>query len=481
MARYKEYDNRQVQFMVLDPEKVFADNPLLATIDGFVEGFTDLEVFATKVRNNHVGAPAVDPRMVLKILFYSFAIGLYSSREIESRTGWDINFVLLCGGKSLDHSTLCNFILKYEEEIIGIFTQLLYVAQILNLVGMDFIAIDGTKIRANVDKEFTGTVEEFLQKKLSLEQVIIERLKRTAEEDPKYQERSRRKIVQMEQAQERINKFVEQLEGGESAEKDKIRSLSDPDASIVKDQDRKYPGFNCQAAVDDKNHMIVAADVTNQENDSHMLAPMVEEIKRQTGNDLKNTDIGVDSGYSNSESLSFCNEEGLNVYMPSGRGPGGQPRLADDRITSRHCEARIEGDERILICPGGQTMTVTQSIRTSRADNYSFEPDPAKCEGCQLKDICYKDVHKTKKKFLVRKDYFENLPLRKQMIERLSSLEGVHRMADRSCVVEHVFGEIKQLRSFRRFFHRGLKKVKLIWTIVCTAYNFRKIAVLGIT
>lgn len=478
MAKYRSYDNRQTQFMVLQPEKLLADNPLLATIDGFVEEWVDLEAFAKKVRNDHVGAPAVDPRMALKILFYSYAMGVYSSREIESRTDWDINFILLCGGKSLDHSTLCNFILKYEKEITGIFTRLLYVAQILGLVGMDFIAIDGTKIRANVDKEFTGTVEEFLQKKIHLEQVIIERLKRTAEEDSKYQERSRKKIVQMEQIQERIQKFVEQV-GDDSAGKEKIRSLNDPDASIVKDQDRKYPGYNCQAAVDDKNHMIIATDVTNQENDSHMLAPMVEEIRDQTGNDLKGTDLGVDSGYSNSESLSFSNKEGLRLYMPSGRGPGGQPILAEDEITSRHCEARIEGDQRVLICPGGQTMTVTKAIRTSRAESYSFEPDTAKCESCQLKDICYKDIRKTKKKFTVRKDYFDNLPLRQQMLERLTSLDGIHRMADRSCVVEHVFGEIKEIRSFRRFFHRGLRKVKLIWNIVCIAYNFRKLAVRG--
>ena len=466
--------------MVVQPQKILEDNPLLAAIDGFVEGGVNLEVFSRKVGNDAVGAPAVDPRMILKVLFYSYAIGVISSREIESRTDWDINYLFLCGGTSLDHSTLCSFILKYQEEIKGIFTQLLYVAQVLGLVGLDFVAIDGTKIRANVDKEFTGTVEDFLEKKLHLEQKVLERLEQTAQEDVRYQERSKKKIQQMKRSQERIVAFLEQVETSEgNTKKKKIRSLSDADASIVKDQDRKYPGYNCQVAVDDKHHLIVAAQVTNQENDSHMLAPMVEEIRRQTGDHLQKTDLGVDSGYSNSESLSWANKEGLNLYMPAGRGPGGQQNLPQDCITSRHCQIKIQGDQRVLICPGGQTMTVGGSIRTSRAENYSFEPDPAKCEGCQLKDICYKNVRKSKKKFLVRKDYFENLPLRQQMTQRLSSLKGKHRMADRSCVVEHVFGDIKELRGFRRVFHRGLTKVKLIWTIVCIGYNFRKLAMLG--
>jgi transposase len=472
MAKYRRYDPKQSQFFVLQPEKLLAENHLLSTIDTFIEESVSLEVFSKKLRNDAGGAPGVDPRLLLKVLFYSYANGVFSSHEMEERMSWDVNYVYLCGGQIVDHSTICNFLLEYKEEIQDVFTQLLYVGNILGLLGMDFIAIDGTKIRANVDKEFTGTVKDFLEKKKHLEEKIAERMERTAEEDTKYRKRSERKIEQMRRTKAKIDEFVEKV-GTKSG---KIKSLSDPDASIVKDQDKKYPGYNCQAAVDDKHHMIVAVDVTNEENDVHMLEPMVKEIRRQTGNDLKEAELGVDSGYSSSESLRWVDQEGLSVFMPSGRGPGGQQKLPEDCITSRHCELKIQGDLRLLTCPGGQTMACTKSIITSRAENYTFEPDPAKCVGCSFKEVCYQNVRKSKKRFIVRKDYFENLPLRQQMTQRLSSLHGKHRMADRSCVVEHVFGELKELRSFRRFFHRGLKKTKLIWTILCTAYNFRKMA-----
>lgn len=473
MAKYRSYDPKQSQFFVLQPEKLLEENPLLSTIDTFVEENVDLASFSEKVRNDSGGRPAIDPRLLLKLLFYSYATGVYHSRDIEERTGWDVHYVYLCGGQNVDHSTICNFILDYQEEIKKIFTQLLYVGYILGLVGLDFIAIDGTKIRANVDKEFTGTVKDFLEKKARLEEKISERLQQTAQEDEKYKKRSAKKIEQMQRSKQRIEKFLEAV-----AEKDdgKIKSLNDPDASIVKDQDRKYPGYNCQAAADEAYHMIVAADVTNEENDVHMLAPMVQNIRSQTNNNLEKTELAVDSGYCCTESLGWAAKEGLNLYMPSGRGPGGQQNLPNDCITSRHCQLKIEGDIRLLICPAGQIMTATQSIKTSRADNYVFEPDPAKCQDCKLKDICYKNVRKTKKKFIVRKDYFNNLSLRQQMTERLSSMHGKHRMADRSCLIEHVFGEIKELRFFRRFFHRGLQKVKLIWIMICTAYNFRKLA-----
>jgi transposase len=474
MAKYRAYHPNQTQFIVLQPEKLLAENPLLAAIDSFIEEKVDLNAFWRKVSNDAGlgGAPAVDPRLLLKVLFFSYATGVFHSRDMEDRMSWDVHYLYLCAGQTVDHSTICKFILNYEEEILGIFTTLLYVSIILGLVGEDFIATDGTKIRANVDKEFTGTVEDFLQKKNRLEEKITERMQQTALEDEKYRQRSYNKIEQMKRNKERIAGFLEKMTDDDG----KIKSLSDPDASIVKDQDRKYPGYNCQASVDDKYHMIVAVDVTNEENDVHMLAPMVHEIQRQTGSSLENTDLGFDSGYSSSESLRWVEEHGLKIFMPSGRGPGGQQSLPKDCVTSRHCEPKIEGDLRLLICPGGQIMTCTESITTSRAENYVFYPDPTKCDECQLKTICYKRIRKSKKKFIVRKDYFNNLPLRQQMTERLSSLEGKHRIADRSCLVEHVFGELKEIRGFRRVFHRGRDKVRLIWTILCTAYNFRKLA-----
>ena len=62
------------------------------------------------------------------------------------------------------------------------------------------------------------------------------------------------------------------------------------------------------------------------------------------------------------------------------------------------------------------------------------------------------------------------------MTEKLSSEQGKRRMKGRSCLIEHVFGETKDILKFRRFLHRGLEKVRLIWQLVCIGYNFRKMA-----
>jgi hypothetical protein len=78
--------------------------------------------------------------------------------------------------------------------------------------------------------------------------------------------------------------------------------------------------------------------------------------------------------------------------------------------------------------------------------------------------------------FRVKKEYFETLSLRARMTEKLSGVHGKQRMRGRSCLIEHVFGEIKEIFRFRRFLHRSMEKVRLIWQLVCIGYNLRKMA-----
>ena len=144
-------------FYVVDPERLKENNPLLSAIGSFVEEHIWLEPFEAKVRNDQGGAPAVHPKMMLKILFYSYASGVYSSREIEDRMSWDPHYIYLSADQRMDHSTLCAFILRYQTEIKDIFSKLLYVMSEMGYVGLDFVAVDGTKIKANASRDFTGT------------------------------------------------------------------------------------------------------------------------------------------------------------------------------------------------------------------------------------------------------------------------------------------------------------------------------------
>ena len=471
-ARYRPYNTEEGYFTLIDPKEIKNNNPLLKAIDSFVEEHVSMEPFSQGVKNEIEGAPAVHPRMMLKILFYSYAKGVYSSREMEDRMRWDPNYIYLGANQRVDHSTICNFILKYRKEIKAVFSRLVYVMAKMGYIPMDFVAMDGTKVKADAGKKFTGDVKEFKEKRRKIEKRIEKILHHTVDEEPKGKDKD--KLDTLKRDREKIQAFLDEVDKGEATVNGVI-SLTDRDARMVKDKDGKYMGYNCQIAVDEKNHAIVGAGVFNTASDRGLLQPMIEEVRGQTGKDLGHTEIGVDAGYFSSDNIRYCHEQNLDVYLPEGTGEAGVRQWKGDLIRSRDCQLEIDGEVKRLTCPGGQVMEVQEAKEDRGNYFYRFHPETGYCRCCRLRARCYPKAN-TQKGFSVKKEYFDNLLLREKMTQKLSSEQGKKRMKDRSCLIEHVFGETKDILKFRRFLHRGLEKVRLIWQLVCIGYNFRKLA-----
>jgi transposase len=77
-ARYRPYNPEEGYFTLIDPEDIKEHNPLLKAIYSFVEEHISVEPFSESIKNEVEGAPAVHPRMMLKVIFYSYAQGIYS-------------------------------------------------------------------------------------------------------------------------------------------------------------------------------------------------------------------------------------------------------------------------------------------------------------------------------------------------------------------------------------------------------------------
>lgn len=482
MANFCSYNTNQKYFSVVDPEKIRKHNPLVRVIDDFVEKHIDIEAFAEKYTNDEGGAPAKHPRILLKVLFYSYSQGIYSSRVMEERiSGGDSSFTYLSSNTFLDHSTICNFILKHEAAIRDIFTRMVYILHKFGLVKLNFIAIDGTKVRAGVGERFTGTVEDFQKRRAKIEERIKEILDKTVSDEmsERYQKRMENKVNQLEREKEKIDSFFSELpKRGDSVDKNKRINLVDRDSVMVKDKKSRYMGYNCQAAVDDEHHFIAGAGVFDKENEKGLFKPMVLELRERTKTDLKDSELGFDAGYYSSDNIKYISDDELQVYMPEGKGEGGRRKRKKEGISSQDCVLEIDGEIRRLICPGGQILESNKTFSKYGYKHYKFTTRIKLCKQCKYYQMCYKGC-KTRRTFMIKKEYFETYKLRNKMIDRLSTPKGKERLADRSCIVEHVFGEIKEHYKFRRFMHRGLSKVGLIWTMLCIAYNFRKLSVLS--
>lgn len=176
MARYKKYDQEQGFFQIIDPVAFKKNDKLLKVIDEFVEEHLPIDQFSANVQNEDLGAAAIDPRPITKVLFYSLAIGERSYRGIEERLNWDPSFIILSGQKTFDHSTLCRFIWRHKQALTDFFTTMVYVLMNQNFITKDFLGTDGTKIKASAGKDFTGTLEDFERRCKKLAKKIEELL-----------------------------------------------------------------------------------------------------------------------------------------------------------------------------------------------------------------------------------------------------------------------------------------------------------------
>jgi transposase len=110
--------------------------------------------------------------MMLKIVFLSYCNSIFSSRTIAKNLENNLSYIFLSGNTIVDYTTVCRFIVKYAAEITNIFIVVLYVCNKLKLVTANMIEIDGTKIKANAHKEWTGNRKEFEKLRSFLEQRI---------------------------------------------------------------------------------------------------------------------------------------------------------------------------------------------------------------------------------------------------------------------------------------------------------------------
>ncbi len=243
-ARYRPYNPGEGYFTLIDPGDIKNHNPLLKAIDSFVEDHISIKPFSQSARNEIEGAPAVHPRMMLKVIFYSYAQGVYSSREMEDRMRWDPNYIYLSANQRVDHSTICNFVLKYGIEIKAVFSRLVYVMAKIGYVTMDFVAIDGTKIKADAGMKFTGNVREFRQKQNRIEKKIEKIVHHTTNEAVEGKAHREKKLDALERDKAKIESFLTEVEQEETPPRGKV-NLTDRDCRMEMDGDIKrliYPG-----------------------------------------------------------------------------------------------------------------------------------------------------------------------------------------------------------------------------------------------
>lgn len=178
MARYKEYDYSQGKFIPIHFDRQILPGIFEYTLHYLIDNEIDLSVFDLRYRNDETGAPAYDPAILLKVILYAYSRGITSSRDIAQCCRENVIFMALSADTQPHFTTIADFISTLNEEIIGLFLEVLMICDEMNLIGKEMFAVDGCKLPSNASKEWSGTKGDLKKKKEKMEKAIRQIVKR---------------------------------------------------------------------------------------------------------------------------------------------------------------------------------------------------------------------------------------------------------------------------------------------------------------
>jgi transposase len=436
-------------------KQMIPENHICFFVEEFVENL-DFSEFDLKFEG--AGAPAYHPRILAKILLQGMLSRERSSRKIASACRENFVFMYLSEKLNPDFRTICRFRKNNVNFLKQVFKETVNLASKCNLLDLSFIAIDGTSIKANANRRKVLEKEQLSKLNETIDQIFEEDLKQD-ELDEKLSEENLtpknkkdfKKIVSDYRKDK--NKLKEKLENAEEEFKDeknrKKVSLTDPQSRVIKNKmGMREPSYNTQLSVD-KNQIIVATDVCQDENDSNQLIPQINNVQNNvelTGNEK----FSVDCGYSSGENIKKAEDNKIDLFVPSFAQA---QKLNGNELNLNHDQYEYDEEKDELIVG---------------KDRFVFRKSSVWKGG---RKVCIYQCKQLKKKKIVPFFFRERLRMR----DKMETKEAKQIYALRKITVEPVIGQIKENFRLRQFNLRGLAGAKNEINIVASAHNIVKI------
>jgi transposase len=384
----------------------------------------DLAAILAPYEREARGYPPYHPQMLVGLLLYAYARGVYSSRRIAAACRYDVGFMVVTARQTPDFRTIAAFRKRHLAALATLFTQVLTLAAEAGLVKLGHVALDGTKLHANASRHKAMSYGRMEDRASALEAEVARWLEqaqaadaaedttlgdRQGDELPPHLATKERRAAAIRKAKAALEQRArEQAEAaGQDPEQAVVPpktqyNFTDPESRIMKTPGGFEQSYNAQAAVDADSLVIVGQEVTASPTDVQRLSPMLDTIKVETGRSP--AQLSADSGYASEGNLLVCEERGVDAYVALRRFKHDEPPDADPAPQQRG-----------------------------------------------------------------------RWPARGRMRDKLSTADGRAAYARRKQTVEPVFGHIKACRGFRQFLLRGLGAVRGEWALLCTVHNLLRL------
>jgi len=263
------------------------------------------------------------------------------------------------------------------------------------------------------------------------------------------------KITKLKEEMQRLEKLeVRRLEAP-----DQQISLTDPDARSMATSGRGsgMVGYNVQASVDAKHHLIIAHEVTNEGSDRAQLSPMAKETKAVL--EIDELDAVADRGYYKGEEILACKQAGITVTLPKPQTSGS---TAKGRFGKQ--DFRYIAEEDVYLCPAGERLIYRYTTQEKGLTLHRYWTNA--CQDCALKERCTTG----KERRITRWEHEQVLEAVQRRLD-----EHPEMMRRRRETVEHPFGTIKAWMGSTHFQMKTLKKVATEMALHVLAYNLKRV------
>lgn len=458
MAREIKADHSQIFLLPPDIETwVSADHPV-RFIRAFVSSL-NLKGLGFRVRHQgESGADSYSAEMMLGIWIYGYYNRVYSSRRLEAACKNEMPLIWLTGMHYPDHNSLWRFWRSNQKAIKGLLKQSVLTADKLGMIGMVTNAVDGTKIQV-VSSRRTSWNKTCLENKLKSIESSIARMEEQIQKSEKTEECEEVIPKRLQDAKAMKESIQQALSGLKELEK-KNHHPNEPEAAMMKNGRVLELSYNAQVGVDATNKIIVAATVTNDENDKEQMVPMLDAIKENKGETA--TETLFDTGYDSVNQLAKAEVKNYSVLVND------QEKRSSDKNSLHPSHFKYDESQNTMLCPEG-TYLQFERIKENYSKNVTVKLFRCKNQNCHLRPQCTQE--KAGRSIEVRP---HRGALDRQNIKR-HSVKGRETLRKRGQIVEPIFAFIKSNSGFKRFLYRGLEKAKVQWIMLCTVENLKRI------
>ena len=500
---FKDYSPTQALLIPPSFDELIDANHPVRIVNDVVEKI-DLKLLMEQYKGG--GTSSYHPKMMLKVMVYSYLTNIYSSRKMEAALKENIHFMWLSSMNRPDHNTLNSFRgQRLKDTLKDIFVQIVQLLADTGLISLKEVYVDGTKIES-VANRYTfvwGNSIKTNKEKISRQ---IDELWQYAQkvaaqemdepEPPTFDkidaQKVRQTIEKIEAAlkDKQVTKQVRQklnyakktwpanLDKYEIQEKimgeRNSYSKTDRDATFMRMKEdhmlngQLKPAYNVQVSSSDQ--YIVDYSIHQTPGDTTTFIPHIEQHKEQY---KQYPDaVTADAGYGSEQNLQYLQDNAIEGYVKYSYFDKEQSSAHRDKHPFAPSKLHYNQDKDCYYCPMGQPMqNIGTYTKTTAAgfEQHLTKYQAANCERCPLNGVC----HKSKGNRIIEINFNLN-HLKAIAHQRLTSQTGIAYRKKRPWDVESVFANIKSNHGFRRFLLRGNKKVSIEIGLLAIAQNLRK-------